>query len=112
MCADKNPCGRHLTKHGIENRSVAAVLNGVNPDKHTVNVHELFTNFGAQIVAINRRLGVYSFCGKGSEQVGEPVIFGRGLRAGLVVARVENRKPFPSIIRHSFSALRVSFTLL
>src|SRR5262247_3693158 len=36
MCADKNPCGCHLTNHGIENRPVASVLNRIDPYEHTV----------------------------------------------------------------------------
>ena len=74
MCADKNSCGCHLTEHGIENRPVTSVLNGINPYENTVELHELLTNFRTKIIVINRRLGVYPFDGKGSEQLWEPSI--------------------------------------
>src|SRR5215468_2132868 len=91
MCADKNPCGCNLTKHGIENRPIASVLNGINPYEDTVKLHELFTYFLTKIVVINRRLGVYPFGGKGFEQLCEAVIFSCCIPPSLIIARVKNR---------------------
>src|SRR5262244_3884070 len=99
MCADKNACGCHLPKHGIENRPVASALNRIKPYEDPVNLHELFTYFRAKIVVINRRLGVYPFGGKGSEQIYKPVIFGCCIPPALIIARVENRDP--SAVRFS-----------
>src|SRR5215470_19553261 len=103
MCADKNPCGCHLTKHGIENRSIASVLNGINPYEDTVYLYELFANFFAKIIVINRRLGMNPFGGKGSEQVCEPVIFSCCVSSYPPIARVENRDSSAAILRHKVS---------
>src|SRR5215471_13239381 len=103
MCADKNACGCHLPKHGIENRPVASALNRINPYENTINLHELVTNFRAKIVVINRRLGVYPFRGEGSEQVCEPVIFSCCVPPYLIIARVENRDSSAAILRHKVS---------
>src|SRR5262245_19163766 len=99
MCADENPCGCQLTKHRIENRSIASVLNGIDPYENTVEPHELFTNLRTKIVVINRGLGVYPFGGKGSEQVCEPVIFGCCIPP-FIIARVDDRDPSATILRH------------
>src|SRR5215471_5206121 len=103
MCADKNPCGCHLTKHGIENRSIASALNGINPYEDTVYLYELFANFFAKIIVINRRLGMNPFGGKGSEQVCEPVIFSCCIPPSLIIARVENRDPAATILHDRVS---------
>src|SRR5688500_10995670 len=49
MCADKNPGVRHRTKHGIENRPVAPVLNRIDPYQDSVNLHQLIVNFLAKM---------------------------------------------------------------
>src|SRR5215813_7358183 len=103
MCADKNSCGCHLAKHGIENRPVPSALNRINPYEDTVNLHELVTYFRAKIVVINRRLGVYPLGGKRSKQVCEPVIFSCRIPPSLIIARVEDRDPGVTILRHRVS---------
>src|SRR5215468_6868458 len=103
MCADKNACGCHLPKHGIENRPVASALNRIKPYEDPVNLHELFTNFRAKIVVINRRLGMYPFGGKRSEQVCEPVILSCCVPPYLIIARVKNRDPSVAILCHRVS---------
>src|SRR5215831_16556615 len=103
MCADKNPGGCNFTKHGIENRPVASVLNRINPYEDTINSHELVTNFRAKIVVINRRLGVYPFRGEDSEQVREPVIFSCCVPPYLIITRVKNRDPSVAILCHRVS---------
>src|SRR5215467_7926557 len=103
MCADKNPCGCHLTKHGIENRPVPSALNRINPYQDTVNLHKLVTNFLAKIIVINRRLGVYPFGGEGSEHVCEPVIFSCCVPPYRIITRVKNRDPSAAILCHRVS---------
>src|ERR1051325_3420326 len=100
MCADKNPCGCNLTKHGIENRPVVPILNGIKPYKNTVKQHKLFTNFRTKIVVIDRRLGVHPFESEGSEQVCKPVIFNRGVFSSVTVARIENRDSSDVTLHH------------
>src|SRR5215510_10103034 len=112
MCADKNACGCHLPKHGIENRPVASALNRIKPYEDPVNLHELFTNFRAKIVVINRRLGMYPFGGKRSEQVCEPVILSCCIPPSLIIARVENRDPSATILRHRFLFPKIDVVFL
>lgn len=69
MRADKNACGCHITKHGIENRPVPSPLNWIDPYQNAVNLHELFTNFLARIILIYRRLDMDPFGGKRREQL-------------------------------------------
>src|SRR5574341_425139 len=106
MCADENPVGRHLLEHGIENRSIASVLNGIHPYEDTIKLHELFTNFGAKSIVINGRLGLYSSLGKGSEQLRKPVIFSGCVFSSFVIARVENRDPSTAFLRHRIPSRR------
>src|ERR1043166_1342356 len=91
MGADKNPCGCHFTKHRVENGPVPPVLNRIKPDEDTVHLHELVTYFCTRRIVINSRLRVYSCDGKSSEQIGEPVVFGRCVLPRLMIARVQNR---------------------
>src|SRR5262249_17229036 len=51
---------------------------------------------------INRGLDVYSFGGKGSEQVCEPVIFSCCIPPYRIITRVKNRDPSAAILRHRF----------
>jgi hypothetical protein len=59
MGTDKDVVRCHLSEHGIENRPVASAFDGIDPDQDRVNRHELPANFGAKIVVINGRFGMY-----------------------------------------------------
>src|SRR6187200_153130 len=109
MRADKNPCGCNLTKHEIENRSVVSILNGIKPYKNTIKLHKLFTYFRTKIIVINRRLGVYPFSGKGSEQVCKPVIFSRGVFSYVIIARIENCDSSAVTLRHRLFTTKSNF---
>jgi hypothetical protein len=100
MRADRNACGGHITKHGIENSPVPTPFNGIDPYQNAVNLHELLANFRAKIIVIYRRLDVHPLGGKGPEQLREPVILLRRVPPRLVIARVENRHSPATILRH------------
>jgi hypothetical protein len=78
-------------------------LNGIDPYEDSVELHELFPNFRAKIIVINRWLGTNPFGGEGAEQLCEPVIFGCCSSPARIIARIENRDPSAVIISPPYS---------
>src|SRR5690349_156274 len=109
MRADKNPCGCNLRKHGIENRPVLSILNGIKPYENTIKGHQLFTYFRTKIIVINCRLGVYPFSGEASEQVCKPIIFSRGVFSSVIIARIENCDSSTVTLRHRLFTTKSNF---
>src|SRR5918994_2289714 len=90
MGTDENTSGGNITKQRIEHGPVPSTFNGIDPYQNAVYLHELFSNFLAKIIVIDRRLDVNPPGSEGPEQICEPAILGGWVPPRLTIARREN----------------------
>jgi hypothetical protein len=84
----------HLPQEGIQDRTIAPVLDGIHPDQDDIDRQQLSANLLSEIIVVHGRLGVDAPVGQGMKNGGQPVVVRLGIFSGLPVARVKGWPPF------------------
>jgi hypothetical protein len=115
MRTDENAGRCDVAKHRIQRRSVAPAFDGIDPYQNAVDLAELFSNFLAEVIIVDRRFCVDSAACEGPEEVREPAALDRRVPPRLTIARAENRESTAMVLRHGrrssdgFSSVRSGF---